>query len=82
LVKADVVLDVTGEVCPLPLIKTRRALDKMEKDMILEVIGNDEEAKLDILMAVQELKMELIKEETIQSGKWRLLIRKTVLSEN
>jgi TusA-related sulfurtransferase len=50
--------------------------------MILEVIGNDEEAKLDILMAVQELKMELIKEETIQSGKWRLLIRKTVLSEN
>ncbi len=82
MVKADVLLDVSGEVCPVPLIKTRRALDKMEKDTILEVVGNDERAKLDILMAVQELKMKLIKEETSKSGKWRLLIRKTVLNKN
>jgi len=77
-VKADVVLDVSGEVCPVPLVKARRALDKMEKDTILEVIGTDEEAKLDILLAVQELKMELIKEKTGKDGKWRVLIRKTL----
>lgn len=77
LVKADVVLDVSGEVCPLPLVKTRRALDKMGKDMILEVVGSDEEIKLDIIMAVRELKMERIKEETEKDGKWRIIIRKT-----
>lgn len=77
MVKADVVLDVSGEFCPVPLVKTRRALDKMEKHMILEVIGTDKEAKLDILLAVQELKMELVKEETDKGGKWRIIIRKT-----
>ena len=78
MVKADVVLDVSGEVCPVPLVKTRRALDKMEKERILEVIGTDEEAKLDIIMAVRELKMELIKEETEKDGKWHIIIRKTL----
>jgi len=77
MVKADVILDVSGEVCPMPLIKTRRALDKMEKGMILEIIGTNEESKLDVIMAVQELKMELIKEETDSNEKWRLIIRKT-----
>ncbi len=78
MVKADVVLDVSGEFCPVPLVKTRRALDKMEKDRTLEVIGTDEEAKLDILLAVRELRMELIKEETTKDGKWRIVIRKTL----
>jgi len=77
MVKADVILDVSGEVCPMPLVKTRRALDKMEKGMILEIIGTNKESKLDIIMAVQELKMELIKEETDKNEKWRLIIRKT-----
>jgi len=76
-VKAHVVLDVSGEVCPIPLVKTRRALDKMEKGMILEIIGTNEESKLDVIMAVQELKMKLIKEETNKNEKWRLIIRKT-----
>jgi len=77
MVKADVVLDVSGEVCPVPLVKTRRALDKMEKGMILEIIGTNEKSKLEVIMAVQELKMELIKEEIDKNEKWRLIIRKT-----
>jgi len=77
MVKADVVLDVSGEVCPVPLVKTRRALDKMEKGMILEIIGTNEKSKLEVIMTVQELKMELIKEEIDKNEKWRLIIRKT-----
>jgi len=77
MVKADVVLNVSGEVCPMPLVKTRRTLDKMEKGMILEIIGTNEESKLDIIMAVQELKMELINEKIDKNKKWRLIIRKT-----
>jgi TusA-related sulfurtransferase len=48
LTKADIVLDFSGEVCPIPLLKTRKALDKMKEGKVLEVIGTDEKAKIDI----------------------------------
>ena len=35
---ADVTLDVCGEVCPLPVMKTNEALAKMKSGEILEVI--------------------------------------------
>jgi TusA-related sulfurtransferase len=76
LAKADIVLDVSGEVCPLPLIKTRKALDKMRKGEVLEVIGTDEKAKTDIILAVRELGMQLEKMAKDKDGKWRMLIRK------
>jgi len=76
LVKADLVLDFSGEVCPIPLVKTRKALDKMEKGEVLEVIGTDEKARTDIIMAVKELGMRLEKMATDKDGKWRMLIRK------
>lgn len=77
LVKPNVVLDFSREVCPIPLIKTRRALDKMEKGEVLEVIGTDEKAKTDIIMAVKELGMQLEKMAKDKDGKWRMLIRKS-----
>jgi len=76
LVKADSVLDVCGEVCPLPLVKTRRALDKLEKGGVLEVVGTDGRSRADIVMAVKELGMQLEKVETDKDGRWRILIRK------
>ena len=35
---ADVTLDVCGEVCPLPVMKTNEALSKMKSGQTLEVI--------------------------------------------
>ncbi len=35
---ADKVIDVCGEVCPMPVIKTKRALEGMKKGEILEVV--------------------------------------------
>ena len=35
---ADVTLDVCGEVCPLPVMKTNEALAKMKSGQTLEVI--------------------------------------------
>jgi len=70
------VLDTTGEVCPVPLVKARRSLDKLEKGEVLVVIGTHETSKIDIIMAAKELGMELVKVETDKDGKWRILIRK------
>ncbi|MFQ6063970.1 MAG: sulfurtransferase TusA family protein [Candidatus Bathyarchaeia archaeon] len=61
---------------PVPLIKFRRSLDKLEKDSVLLVIGTHEESRVDIIRTTKQLKMELIKVETDKDGKWRILIRK------
>jgi len=34
---ADVTLDVSGEACPMPVIKTKETLEKMESGETLEV---------------------------------------------
>jgi tRNA 2-thiouridine synthesizing protein A len=38
---ADQTLDATGLNCPLPILRTKKALGKMESGTILEVISTD-----------------------------------------
>jgi tRNA 2-thiouridine synthesizing protein A len=42
------VLDTIGLTCPMPLLKTKKALKGMQSDQILEVLGNDPGSKNDI----------------------------------
>ncbi len=39
--KETQVLDVTGELCPMPVVKTRLALDKLAQGQIIKVIATD-----------------------------------------
>lgn len=70
------VLDTTGEVCSIPLVKARRSLDKLEKGGRLMIIGTDDASKVDIIKAAKELKMEVVKLETDEDGRWRIFIRR------
>ncbi|NIU84322.1 MAG: sulfurtransferase TusA family protein [Candidatus Thorarchaeota archaeon] len=74
--EAYTILDTSGDVCPVPVIKVRRRLDKLEKGNVLEVIGTHEESRGDIIRTIKQLKMELIKVETDKDRKWHILIRK------
>ena len=40
-VKADQILDCKGLLCPLPVIKTKQAIDKLALGQILEMISTD-----------------------------------------
>ncbi|MFH1328333.1 MAG: sulfurtransferase TusA family protein [Candidatus Bathyarchaeota archaeon] len=40
-IKADSVLDVKGEGCPYPLLKTTKKVAEIDSGKILEVISND-----------------------------------------
>ena len=44
----NTVLDVRGEKCPYPFIRTKWQMDKMECGQILKVITNDSEAPYNI----------------------------------
>ncbi len=47
-IKADEVLDCKGLSCPMPLLKTKKAIQKLKSGQILEVLGTDPGTKTDL----------------------------------
>jgi tRNA 2-thiouridine synthesizing protein A len=47
-IKPDSTLDAKGLVCPMPLLKAKKAIDALEFGQILEIIGTDEGSKVDL----------------------------------
>lgn len=58
--KADVMLDAKGLHCPMPVLKTRKAIDAMQKGQILEVNATDPASKNDIPALLERLGHELV----------------------
>jgi len=47
-IKSDETLDCRGLSCPMPLLKTKKALKKLKPGQILEILGTDPGSKNDI----------------------------------
>ncbi|MBF0551418.1 MAG: sulfurtransferase TusA family protein [Deltaproteobacteria bacterium] len=47
-VKPDLTLDVRGLSCPMPLLKTKKAIQELKKGQIIEVFSSDPGTKNDI----------------------------------
>ncbi|MBF0345730.1 MAG: sulfurtransferase TusA family protein [Nitrospirae bacterium] len=62
-IKADQVLDTKGLNCPMPVLKTKKALDGIESGKVLEVISTDPGSKSDIPALLSRLGHELVKVE-------------------
>jgi TusA-related sulfurtransferase len=45
---ADETLDVKGASCPMPVVKTKQAMDGLETGQILEVVATDSGSMSDI----------------------------------
>ena len=41
-------LDVKGQSCPMPIIKTKQAIDELDADDVLEVVATDSGSMSDI----------------------------------
>jgi tRNA 2-thiouridine synthesizing protein A len=68
-------LDTLGLKCPLPALKTRRALAKLAVGTLLEVAADDPLAAIDIPHLVRELGDELVAAAE-ESGRMRFTIRR------
>jgi tRNA 2-thiouridine synthesizing protein A len=75
-IKPDIVVDVTGETCPIPLIEMRKAVLKAEKGNVIEVKGTHEASQQEIPMAVESLHLNLISSEKDSDGVWHIFIKK------
>lgn len=46
--KSDKLLDAKGLACPMPIVKTKKAINELESGQILEVHATDKGAKADL----------------------------------
>jgi tRNA 2-thiouridine synthesizing protein A len=46
--KPDQTLDCRGLMCPMPVLKTKKAIEKLDPGQVLEVITTDSGSKVDI----------------------------------
>jgi TusA-related sulfurtransferase len=47
-IKTDFVLDAKGLACPIPIVKTKKAINGLEGGQVLEVQATDKGSKADI----------------------------------
>ena len=72
--RPDKTLDVRGEICPNPDVRTMTTLEKMEKGQILEVLVDYPLSVERIPRNVENRKHKVLKVEKINGPEHRILI--------
>ncbi|HEY9167590.1 MAG TPA: sulfurtransferase TusA family protein [Candidatus Kryptonia bacterium] len=62
-IKVDATLDCTGLACPIPVIKTKKALDELERGKILKMIATDPGSVKDISAWARKTGQQLVGQE-------------------
>ena len=73
---ADATLDATGLLCPLPVLKARRALKPLAPGGVLEVLATDPGAMKDFEHFCQTTGCELLEASEQAGGVLRFVMRK------
>jgi len=73
--EADKVLDVKGLNCPMPVIKTKKAMDVMNSGEVLKVESTDKGSKSDIAAYASRTGNELL-ESNEEGGTFIFFLKK------
>jgi len=74
-IKEDQVLDCTGMLCPMPIVKTTKAIKELESGQILKMIATDAGAPPDIAAWSRQTGNELLL-STEEGGKFIFFLKK------
>jgi len=74
--QSDEILDTRGLSCPMPLLKTKKALKGLKAGQVLEVWGSDPGSKNDIPDFCKKGGNELIEMADTDEGSTRYRIKK------
>jgi len=69
-------IDVKGKSCPIPIVKTAKAMREMNSGEVLEVLATDPGVEPDMNAWVKQTGNELISLEQVD-GAFRVLLRKS-----
>lgn len=75
--KQDKTLDCTGLLCPMPVVKTNKALKELQVGQILEMIATDPGSLPDIEAWARQTRHELLAAQKLEDGKFHFVIRKS-----
>lgn len=73
-IKPDKTLDVKGEICPNPDVKSMTTLEKMEKGQVLEVLVDYPMSVERIAANAEKRKHKVLKMEQIDGPEYKILI--------
>lgn len=73
--QADEMIDVKGQTCPVPLVETRKKINKMESGKVLEIAGNHGPSKKEIADVMKDLGHGIL-EITEEGENWSIFLRK------
>lgn len=74
-IAVDAELDAAGLRCPLPILKTRKALARLQSGQVLRVIATDPDSVRDFESFSQQLGHELL-ETRQEADRFYFLLRK------
>ncbi|HMV29649.1 MAG TPA: sulfurtransferase TusA family protein [Anaerolineales bacterium] len=74
-IKEDQVLDCTGLLCPMPIVKTKKAIDVLESGQVLKMIATDAGSPPDIAAWSRQTGNELLL-STEEGGKFVFFLKK------
>jgi tRNA 2-thiouridine synthesizing protein A len=74
-IKEDQVLDCTGLLCPMPIVKTKKAIDGLESGQVLKMIATDAGSPPDIAAWSRQTGNELLL-STEDGGKFIFFLKK------
>ncbi len=74
-ISADKVLDCSGLLCPLPVIKTTKAIKELQVGQVLKMIATDPGAPADMEAWAKQTGNELLASEQ-EDGKFVFYIRR------
>jgi tRNA 2-thiouridine synthesizing protein A len=75
LIKEDVLLDCTGMLCPMPIVKTTKAMKELTSGQILKMISTDAGSPPDIAAWSRQTGNELLL-STEDGGKFIFFLKK------
>ena len=75
-IKFDQELDAKGLSCPLPILKTKKAVEALSKDQVLKVVATDPGSKSDMAAWAKRTGNEILSVEE-GGGMFTFYIKKT-----
>ncbi|MFQ5637083.1 MAG: sulfurtransferase TusA family protein [bacterium] len=70
-------LDCSGMLCPLPVVKTRKAMKEIEVGQLLEMVSTDPGSIPDMEAWARQTKHELVEANDEGNSTYRFVIKKT-----
>ncbi len=75
-IKADVELDIRGEVCPFTFVKSKLALEQMKIGEVLRVLIDYEPSARNVPKSMRDEGQEVLEVNKLGNNLWEIIIRK------